>query len=304
MVTLEACPVCGSKEISYAYSARPTRRLHNEALWSVYSCRTCSHGFMNPQPSWAELAEYYSADYDAYEADHGSQAKQDAETIALARKENSFRHIPLPTAKKVLDVGCGGGWFLRIAKQLGADTFGIEPSEHGAAQSRRSGIDVFKGTVEEYLVQYGDGRKFDIITANHVIEHAPNPVATFRQIGRLLIPGGMMWISVPNAQCYFSRTLNGRWHSSDLPFHLQQFSLRSLETAANKGGLYVRRQYTYSLPSATASSLRQVLRHQYWIPHRLTERVGYLNERIARRIAERLDRHQDGEAIVGEYQTV
>src|SRR5271170_6438736 len=101
MVTLEACPVCGSNEIGVAYSARSTRRLHDEALWPVYSCRTCSHGFMNPQPSWVELEEYYSAEYDAYEADHGSHAKQDAETVAIARKEGSFRHLPLPTGKSV-----------------------------------------------------------------------------------------------------------------------------------------------------------------------------------------------------------
>jgi hypothetical protein len=44
---------------------------------------------MNPQPSWEELADYYSAEYDPYAADHGSQAKRDAETVAIARKEGS-----------------------------------------------------------------------------------------------------------------------------------------------------------------------------------------------------------------------
>jgi 2-polyprenyl-3-methyl-5-hydroxy-6-metoxy-1,4-benzoquinol methylase len=303
MIKLEACPICASDKIDHAYDGRTTRNRHDEALWPVYKCRTCSHGFMNPQPSWEELAGYYSAEYDPYAADHGSQAKQDAETVAIARKEGSFRHLRLPTGKRLLDVGCGGGWFLRIARQLGAETFGIEPSVHGAEQTRRSGIEVFNGTMETYLSENGDTRKFDIITANHVIEHAPDPVATFRQITRLLLPGGLIWISVPNARSYFSRTLGDRWHSTDLPFHLQQFSLLSLETAARKARLNVMRQYTYSLPGATADSLRHVLRHKYWIPQRFTERVGYLNGRIAQRLAERLDRHQDGEAIIGEYRT-
>jgi 2-polyprenyl-3-methyl-5-hydroxy-6-metoxy-1,4-benzoquinol methylase len=301
MLELEACPVCESPRIAHAYKARTLRRPDDGREWQVFRCQDCQHAFINPQPSWQELSHYYTADYDPYTVDHGSQDMRDAETVALAHKEGSFRHLPLPEGKRLLDVGCGGGWFLKIAKQLGAETFGIEPSAHGAERTRSSGIEVFNGSVSDYLEQNGDGRKFDIITANHVIEHSPDPVATFRQMRRLLAPGGLMWISVPNADGYFSRALGDDWHSSDLPYHLQQFCSQSLEAAVRKSGFDVRRQYTYSLPSGTASSLRAILRKKYMVPHRVSERLGVLNGLLARRYATWLDRKNDGEAIIGEY---
>ncbi len=301
METLSHCAVCGSEQIAFGYDAKTNRRPDEAARWRVYSCRECGHGFMNPQPSWDELKAYYSEDYDPYIKDHGAEVLEDARAVATARATGSFRHLPLPRGKQVLDVGCGAGWYLRICKQLGAETFGIEPSTFGAQRCREAGLDVFNGTVDAYVAQHGTLRQFDVITANHVLEHAPDPVQTLQGMKSLLAPGGVLWISVPNAHCYFSRQLGGEWHSADLPYHLQQFSPDSLALAGTRAGLSPRRVYTYSLPAATAASLRYLLRRRALFPQRISMKLGVLNNFIAAKVAARLDRKADGEAVVAEF---
>lgn len=300
MRTLTHCPICSCDEIGAAYAAPSSRTPTDGTSWTVFRCGACSHGFMNPQPTFDELAPYYSADYEAYDARHGSES-DDEETLAAARKAGEFRHLPIPQGKRLLDVGCGGGWFLSIARRLGAEVMGVEPSSHGAARATASGLPVFNGTLEDFVATGVAAAKIDIITSNHVIEHVPDPSATLALMRSLLVSGGMIWIAVPNPTGHFGRTLGNAWHSADLPFHIHQFTPKSLALAGQRAGLKVSRIYTYSLPSASAASLRLVLRRRYWIPQRLSARLRLLNEGIAARMARRLDGADDGEAIIAEF---
>jgi len=264
--------------------------------WNVDRCETCSHGFMNPQPSWDDLAAYYSDDYGPYDPAHGAVISDD-EVVAEARRSGEFRHLKIAPGDRILDVGCGAGFFLRIAARLGAIVQGVEPSEVGAERARASGLTVFTGGLEDYAAKYA-GKPFDIITANHVLEHVPDPVATLSVIKSLLAPGGFVWIAVPNADCRFNRILKGKWHSTDLPYHVMQFVPRSLALAGKRAGLEVQSLTTYSLPQGIATSIRQVLRARFLIPMRLLLRLGFLESYFAPRVARRLDSECRGEAIL------
>jgi len=63
---------------------------------------------------------------------HGSD-EDDLEAVRVAEQTGRLRHISLPKGKRLLDVGCGAGWFLRIAKRLGAIEQGVEPSTFAAS---------------------------------------------------------------------------------------------------------------------------------------------------------------------------
>jgi SAM-dependent methyltransferase len=254
---------------------------------------------LNPQPSWTELQTYYSAGYEAYDPNHGNE-DSDELVLERAKSEGRLRHIPLPLRGRILDVGCGGGSFLRLARALGAAVEGVEPSEFGAAEARKNGFPVFHGTVGEYAASSEAG-KFDLITANHVIEHVPDPIGTLASMRRLLTPDGWIWIAVPNAENAIARALHGRWHSTDLPFHLMQFTPGSIALAGRRAGLAVRAQRTESLPGPVASSLRLYLRFRWGVPQRLTARLGILERRIAPRYASRIDRSGAGEAVLTEF---
>ena len=229
MDTLAECPVCDSADLGLRCFGRTTRNPSDPAEWRVAECRSCGLGFLNPRPSWQELEPYYSAQYAAYSHSHGAKADDEA-VIAEARRTGRFRHIPIPEGKRVLDVGCGGGYFLRICSKLGATVQGIEPSPIAAEQTRSQGIPVHYGMIDTLTTRM----RYDVITASQVLEHAPDPVAMLAKMRLLLAPGGMIWLAVPNADCCWAKVLGWKWDGADLPYHLLHFGSRSMETAAKR----------------------------------------------------------------------
>ena len=298
MKFLAGCPVCCAGAVKLVYAATTTRG-HDQRVWQVFQCNSCSHQFMNPQPSWDDLQCYYSSDYDAYDPSHGSRA-DDKWEIEQAKTTGELRHIPLPIGKKVLDVGCGGGFFLRIAKSLGAVVQGIEPSEFAVHAAQSRGLEVFHGTIEKYASQASERELFDVITANHVLEHVPEPVETLSTMKKFLAPGGHIWIAVPNAAYPIGRAIKGKWHSTDLPYHLMQFTPTSMVEAGRRAGLIVWSQQTESVPAFVMESITQYLRFRWKLPRRLTKKISLLNV-AAGWYAKRADARLAGEAILTEF---
>jgi 2-polyprenyl-3-methyl-5-hydroxy-6-metoxy-1,4-benzoquinol methylase len=298
MPALDHCPICESSNIALRFNGFTNRRRSDGIVWPVFECRDCGHGFMNPQPGPEVLNGYYDAEYEPYDDKHGA-TEDDVHVVASARRLGEFRHIPLPVGKKILDFGCGGGYFLRICRELGADVQGIEPSAHGAEITRRQGIPVFNGTLEQFQAERG-GDRFDVITSNHVLEHVPDPVRTLAGLGSLLAPGGSITIAVPNARCTFAQELGPEWYSTDLPFHLHQFSAESLRIAAERAGLSTQSIGTTSLPASTAASLQLLLRQKYFVPRRLTMRLP-LFKRYSEHLATRHDEQRRGEALLARF---
>jgi 2-polyprenyl-3-methyl-5-hydroxy-6-metoxy-1,4-benzoquinol methylase len=298
MLRLEACPACGSETFRLSYKGR-TGRVKEDQVWTVDRCGECGHEFINPQPSWEELGRYYTPEYSAYDPSTAAEGDDD-EVVARAREAGEFRHIRIAPGVRLLDVGCGGGYFLKIAQRLGAEAEGVEPSGYAAGVSRRTGLPIYCGTLEEYAAQNPSAR-FDVVTANHVLAHVPQPAETLRVMGGLLAPGGYVWISVPNAACSACRVLRDQWHSTDLPFHIMQFNSTSLRRAGERAGLRLQSLTTYSLPRATAESIRSVLRRRYAVPARLTARIGLIDSFIAPRVSRRLDAGGRGEALIATF---
>lgn len=295
MEQLTNCPVCNSQRISFRFTGRTIRRPSDQNVWSIYGCDDCGLRFINPQPTWDDLSSYYTSDYQCYNSLEGN----DDEMFEEAKKRGKLQHIPLPDGKRLLDVGCGEGLFLRVAKRLGAEVKGVEPSEFGSARARACGLDVFTGTLEQFIEQEGTEKKFDIITCAHVIDAVPFPVQTMDAMRQLLAPNGFIWITIPNADCEFARKLGWRWHSTDLPYHLMLFSPKTLAHAGKLAGLAVQQQYTYSLPMAVGNSLKAMLRHRWFLPQRLTRFL--LSENYINSVAQKLDKRGEGEAIIIEF---
>ncbi|MBF6329914.1 bifunctional 2-polyprenyl-6-hydroxyphenol methylase/3-demethylubiquinol 3-O-methyltransferase UbiG [Nocardia transvalensis] len=98
------------------------------------------------------------------------------------------------TGKRVLDVGCGGGFTTEFLCERGADVCGIDPSprlidaarRHAEQTGRR--IDYTVGKAEE--LPYDD-RCFDVVTCVDVLEHVEDPARTIGEIARVLMPGGL-----------------------------------------------------------------------------------------------------------------
>jgi SAM-dependent methyltransferase len=287
------CPVCYCSEFRSLYTGRTTRKRSDPAEWHVDKCTACSVSFINPRPSWKELEPYYTRDYPAYQGSHGTEATDEV-IVAKARAAGEYRHIPITAGKKILDVGCGGGLFLRICTKLGATATGIEPSPIAAEKARSFGLNVFNGTIEDFETD----ERFDIITASQVLEHVPDPVSTLTRMKSFLAPGGMIWIAVPNAACRWAKALGWKWDGADLPYHLLHFTPQSLTTAAANSGLKVKRMYTRSEPSIVAYSMHKHLEENWHIPYRLAK-IAY-RPSMAERLAQLLDARNEGDNLIVE----
>jgi SAM-dependent methyltransferase len=155
-----------------------------------------------------------------------------------------YRHLP-PGGGTLLDVGCGSGNFLVLAKESGWEALGVEPDSAAVAEARRKGVSVQLGGLESYAGQEG---RFDVITMHHVIEHFHDPLGALRDCHRLLKPGGILWLVTPNIDSFGHARFGRLWRGLEVPRHLVLFNERSLFQALECAGF--KRWHRFSAPSA------------------------------------------------------
>ena len=112
---------------------------------------------------------------------------------------------------RVLDVGCGDGFFLaeldrrgRLSER-GWELQGIDVSPAVIANAQRWPY-AFEQANLEQGIPFPDG-SFDVVTAGEVIEHVYDPDRLLRESHRVLRPGGSLLITTPNLQAWYNRIL-------------------------------------------------------------------------------------------------
>jgi SAM-dependent methyltransferase len=110
-----------------------------------------------------------------------------------------------PPGAAVLDFGCGSGALLDALQDYGWDTWGIETADDYAFQRHRR------------LVAVPGEPTFDLIIANHVLEHVTDPLGLLRDLARACRRGGYMLVSVPRLDTLpthrdYKYIINGRAH--------------------------------------------------------------------------------------------
>lgn len=181
-----------------------------------------------PRPHNDELYKYYqSEDY----ISHTDAARnwfekiyQFVKSIALKRKLkliNSFQF----SDKKLLDVGCGTGDFLKVAKDDNWNVFGVEPSPSARAiANEKTDNSVFD---TDRLLKF-EPQSFDVITLWHVLEHLPELDNHIEIFESLLKPNGRLIIAVPNYKSFDAAHYEKYWAAFDVPRHLWHFSQQSI----------------------------------------------------------------------------
>jgi 2-polyprenyl-3-methyl-5-hydroxy-6-metoxy-1,4-benzoquinol methylase len=179
------CNLCGEDQPRELAVINSTR---------IVKCRRCGLGYVNPRESSEVLArideEYYGEGQLLEEASHFNVGGAPF-----------FRHILRLIARQhksgtVLDIGSGGGFFLKMARDHGYTCYGVEVDEDGCKVARRhGGLNIFHGTL--HGAEFADGF-FDAVTILNCLEHIENPAELLKEVKRILKPGGTLVVSVPN----------------------------------------------------------------------------------------------------------
>lgn len=102
------------------------------------------------------------------------------------------RHFP--STARVLDVGAGTGW---LAAHV-PDYTGVEVSPEAVQEAQQAGRNVMLGDLRDGL-PFPDA-SFDGVIAKDVLEHVEDPAAVVREVRRVLVGGGVVFASSPDAQ--------------------------------------------------------------------------------------------------------
>lgn len=216
--TMPLCPVCGAESGNApSISSHPMRR-----------CRKCHLVYARQRELPAGL---YESAYTA-EGDYGGHFDfvraqlQGTQAFNWSHQWVFDRVQPLGQ-RRALDLGCGVGSALHLAKQAGWIPHGQDISQNALRVAREVvGCQTYSESIDELAAR---GEKFELVTAFNLVEHLPQPLAYLKTVRQLMDDQGYFGVVVPNYNSYAMRTTRlAEWLP---PFHLNFFTLPSLEHA-------------------------------------------------------------------------
>ncbi len=250
------CPCCKNNSASHWFVKEG---------WVHYRCRACGLIFIHPAPQIPP--DLYSRDYFCGAVggrgyvNYEEEKSNDGYTFAAYLDEMEKN---LPNKGRLLDVGAATGSFLGAAGKRGWRAEGIEISDYAAAEGRKKGLCIATGTVEQTCHSEG---VFDAVTLWDVFEHVPYPERDLETIKRLLMPGGILFMNLPDSQSLFARITGTWWPLLLPPEHIHLFSERGLTWLLSEHGfetLQVRHFGKRFAPSYILQLLSTVRGQKIW----------------------------------------
>jgi SAM-dependent methyltransferase len=144
--------------------------------------------------------------------------------------------------RKILDIGCGPGFFLKRGRERGWKGLGIEPSRQAAEFAKELGIEVMNCFLNKAELEKGDER-FDVIHMSEVLEHVTDPISLCKSAYTLLDKGGIICIVVPNDYNPLQKVLREKlgfqpyWLAP--PHHINYFTFDSLKGLLQRTGFKI-----------------------------------------------------------------
>lgn len=181
-----------------------------------------------PIPNESKLSSYYESDN--YISHSGSKRNLFERLYHRVRKVSLRKKIALINAfelnsRSLLDVGCGTGEFLELAKTHSWKVSGVEPNEKARALANKK---LGNAVQDKNALNAFNANSFDVITLWHVLEHMPELEKEISNLKRLLKANGRLVIAVPNYKSFDAGYYKSFWAAYDVPRHLWHFSQEAI----------------------------------------------------------------------------
>lgn len=244
-----ACPYCGDEGKTLAYQDVQDWSFGCAAgRWNYWACDACRALYLDPRPTAATMGNAYGSYYT-----HADTTKFSFPTAVKQRLKNEYLSVlfgspvtprlglhswTAPLVKLLgqwvtepfgmrqivelprgflIDVGCGNGNALKLARQLGWQTLGIELDAAAVEVARAQGLEVIQSSYEELAHYEG---KATCIICSHVLEHVHYPLQLLKLLLAALAPDGVLLLSAPNAASYVRDHYGENWRGLEAPRHL------------------------------------------------------------------------------------
>ena len=250
---MERCLLCGDDGADLLLTSSDRLFGIVPGTYSLIKCRGCGLVRLSPRPTPEQVAGFYAKDY--WYA--GGQLQEMYRKMVLLDHVGFARQsLQRGVNGPVLDVGCGGGLFLRMMKERGYDVLGMDFSAEAARLAwEKNGVRVVVGELPSAPIEAGSCA---LITMYHVVEHLLDPAAYLSAAGRLLRPDGRLIVQVPDRDCWEASLLGPNWTGLDVPRHIHVFRSADLRRLLESCGFEIVREKHFSLrdhPAGLATGL-------------------------------------------------
>lgn len=229
------CPVCQNTKWAEVYKIK---------RYNIGECAVCGFARIDPLPAEESRPEFYSKEevIDRNSKKHAPLQRFSRTMKSLFRKVmkhdksrvfyDKLRRY-LPPRSKILDIGCGDGTFLKMAKKQFICS-GIEISEYLAALAKEE--DGIKIMVGNFLVADFSYQKYDGITLISILEHLDDPAGALKKCFDLMNEGSLLLIKTVNYSSLNRTVKKENWTGFRPPDHVVYFNPSNIKKLLKKVG--------------------------------------------------------------------
>ncbi len=254
------CCCCGSDDAEPLAVGEDFEYRTSVDTFLAVQCRVCGLVYLNPRPSLASLDRIYPADYHAFDFSeerygfvYQVRKRLEAKRLLAACQGLS------PTAR-ILDVGCGDGFHLKLLREFGKKTWqleGVDMSDRAVARGQHQGLTLHQGIIQTVDLPE---QQYDLAFMIATLEHVDEPAAVIRAVRRLLKPGGRLVIVTDNTDTLDFKIFRHRhWGGYHFPRHWNLFSPGTLRRLARNTEMDVVQLQTIVSPVNWVYSIRNWL---------------------------------------------
>lgn len=250
----------------FHYSADLSAELGDQPF-DLVGCGACGLVYHRLVMAENGLSQLYGRWIDAaqvarFEAGHTSKGVDPfADAVQRLKLVLRLRHLvqnggPLALPIRLMDFGCGNGEVLAAARVLGMQAIGIDISAARVDAARASGALVLPDLA---AFDAEAGGKVHAVVLSQVLEHVSDPLGLLGQIAQRLLPGGVLFVAVPDCRGLAVPRSFAEFHQLQPLEHMNAFTPQTLRGIVGRAGFRPLRRPMAGVDTRLAGLLRAMV---------------------------------------------
>ncbi len=244
------CPICNSNSLT---------RLVHRCQYSLYKCNSCSLTFKNIENLSHEIVQRLQDR--VYTESYLITRLQQRRWIEKVSRDRLSILCKWVKRGDLLEIGCGTGEFLYLAREFGFNVVGVDASQMLVEIASKKEIDVRCGRIDDFEFSMS---RFDVICIFHLIEHIETPKAFLAHLRGLLKRNGILFIITPNVESFTNKIFRWKHPNYTQKDHLYFYSRDTLKYILINQGFEVvnifSKEYAHHLFASFVGFLRAYLK--------------------------------------------